>query len=96
MIEVRETEVFTAWFEGLRDDGAIERILGRVNRLRIGNFGDVRPVGKGVSELRIDYGPGYRLYFVRRGTAVVILLCGSDKRAQTADIKRAIEMAKEV
>jgi putative addiction module killer protein len=96
VIEVRETEVFTTWLDGLRDDRAIERILGRINRLRIGNFGDVRPVGEGVSELRIDYGPGYRLYFVRRGTAVVILLCGGDKRTQTADIKRAIEMAKEV
>jgi len=96
MIEVRETEVFTAWLDRLRDDRAVERILARIIRLRRGNVGDVKPVGGGVSELRIDYGPGYRLYLTQRGKTVIILLCGGDKRTQTQDIKRAIEMVKEV
>jgi putative addiction module killer protein len=96
VIEVQETEVFTDWLEGLRDGRALERILARINRLRCGNFGDVKPVGSGVSELRIDYGPGYRLYVTQRGKTVVILLCGGDKRTQAKDIKRSIEMAKEV
>jgi putative addiction module killer protein len=96
MIDVQETEVFTDWLEGLRDERALERILARINRLRRGNFGEVKPVGSGVSELRIDYGPGYRLYVTQRGKTVVILLCGGDKRTQAKDIKRAIEMVKEV
>jgi putative addiction module killer protein len=70
--------------------------LARIDRLSLGNPGDVKPVGEGVSEMRIDYGPGYRLYFVRRGNSVVILLCGGDKQTQARDIKRAIEMAQKV
>jgi putative addiction module killer protein len=96
MIEVRQTGVFTDWFDGLRDRRARDRILARIDRLSLGNPGDVKPVGEGVSELRIDYGPGYRLYFVQRGKTVVVLLCGGDKRTQARDIKRAIEMAREV
>jgi putative addiction module killer protein len=74
MIEVRQTEVFTAWFAGLRDQQARARIRVRIDRLSLGNPGDVKPVGSGVSEMRINYGPGYRLYFVSRGTTVVILV----------------------
>lgn len=96
MIEVRQTAVFTDWLKKLRDRKARDRILTRIRRLSIGNPGDVGPVGEGVSEMRIDYGPGYRLYFVRRGRTVVILLCGGDKSTQSSDIKRAIQMAREV
>jgi putative addiction module killer protein len=96
MIDVRQTEVFTAWFMGLRDRQARARILARIRRLSAGNPGDVKPVGGGVSEMRIDYGPGYRLYFVSRGKTVVILLCGGDKRSQNRDIAQAIELAQEV
>ena len=69
------------------------RIAARIDRLALGNPGDVKPVGSGISEMRIDYGPGYRVYFVQRGSAVVVILCGGDKRTQTADIKRAIKIA---
>jgi len=96
MIEVRESDVFKAWFAGLRDQEARARIRLRIRRLSAGNPGDVKPVGKGVSEMRINYGPGYRLYFVGRGNTVVILLCGGDKRSQVRDIARAIEMAQEI
>jgi putative addiction module killer protein len=80
MIEVRQTDVFADWFAGLRDREARARINVRIRRLSLGNPGDVKPVGGGVSEMRIDYGPGYRLYFVRRGDALVVLLSGGDKR----------------
>lgn len=96
MIEVRQTAVFIAWLDGLRDRKARARILTRISRLSAGNPGDVKPVGSGVSELRIDYGAGYRRYFVARGETVVILLCGGDKRTQARDIAQAIEMAQEV
>lgn len=96
MIEVRQTEVFAEWFAGLRDRAARARIAVRIRRLSLGNPGDVKPVGGGVSEMRIDYGPGYRMYFVRRGDTVVILLCGGDKRHQDRDIARALELAREV
>ena len=96
MIEVRQTEVFTAWLVGLRDREARVRILARIRRLSVGNPGDVKPVGSGVSEMRIDYGPGYRVYFVRRGDTVIVLLCGGDKRQQDRDIARAVELAQEV
>jgi putative addiction module killer protein len=92
MIEVRQTIVFSAWMDGLRDMQATARIAIRIRRLSLGNFGDVKSVGGGVSELRIDYGPGYRLYFTRRGATLVILLCGGDKRTQDRDILRAREM----
>ncbi len=96
MIEVRQTETFRAWLDGLRDDNARVRIGIRIQRLERGNPGDVKSVGNGVSEMRIDYGPGYRMYFVQRGKTVVILLCGGDKRSQARDIARAIEMAQKV
>ena len=96
MIEVRQTEIFQRWFNSLRDRQAQKRILTRIRRLSQGNPGDVRPVGGGVSELRIDYGPGYRLYFVQRGSTVVILLSGGDKRAQDRDIKAAMGLADEI
>jgi putative addiction module killer protein len=83
------------WFAGLRDHQARARINARIRRLSLGNAGDVKPVGSGVSELRIDYGPGYRVYYLQRGTVLVVLLCGGDKRTQNADIKRAITIAKD-
>ena len=95
-IEVLETEQFTAWLAGLRDGRARARIQVRLDRARLGNLGDVKPVGEGVSEMRIAYGPGYRVYFVQRGATVVILLCGGDKATQSADIARAIAMARRI
>jgi putative addiction module killer protein len=94
--EVQQTDVFAAWLKGLRDRRARDRILARIDRLSLGNPGDVKPVGQGVSEMRIDYGPGYRLYFKQRGKTLVILLCGGDKSTQASDIERAIEMARKV
>ncbi len=96
MIEIRQTDVFAAWFAGLKDRAARARITARIRRLSLGNPGDVKPVGQGVLEMRIDYGPGYRVYFVQRGETLVILLCGGDKRDQSRDIARALELAKEV
>jgi putative addiction module killer protein len=96
MIEVQRTNVFVKWLNGLRDDMAVARIANRIDRLAAGNLGDVKSVGEGVSELRINYGPGYRLYFTKRGKAIVLLLCGGDKGTQARDIKRAIEIAREV
>lgn len=94
MIEIRQAEKYAQWFSGLRDRQAKARIAIRIRRLSLGNPGDVRPVGQGVSELRIDYGPGYRVYFTRRGELVVILLIGGDKRTQGQDIRTAIELAR--
>ena len=94
MIEIRKTEVFARWLDGLRDIRARARVQVRVERLASGHPGDVKVVGDGVSELRIDYGPGYRVYFARRGTAVVIILAGGDKRTQAADIRTAIRLAR--
>lgn len=96
MIEVRQTTLFSDWLGELRDRNARLRIVARIRRLELGNPGDVKPVGEGVSELRIDYGPGYRLYLVQAGSAVVILLCGGDKRTQDQDIAKAKRMAKEI
>jgi putative addiction module killer protein len=96
MIEVRQTDVFAEWFEELRDREARARITARIRRLSLGNPGDVKPVGAGVSEMRIDYGPGYRVYFVGRGETLIILLCGGDKRRQDRDIARALELAQEL
>ena len=93
MIEIRKTETFERWFTGLRDRNAVARIKSRIDRLQLGLLGDARSVGEGVSEMRIDYGPGYRVYFVRRGTKVTILLAGGDKRTQSRDIEKAIELA---
>ena len=94
MIGLRKTEVFGRWMDGLRDIRARARVQVRIERLASGHAGDAKPVGEGVSELRIDYGPGYRVYFTRRASTVVILLAGGDKRTQAADIKTAIRLAK--
>jgi len=94
VIEIRQTETYAGWFDSLRDRKARARIDVRIRRLSLGNPGDVKPIGSGVSELRIDYGPGYRVYYTQRGAVVVVLLCGGDKRSQDADIERASEMAK--
>lgn len=94
MLEIRETQVYARWFSSLRDRQAKARINTRIRRLSLGNPGDVKPVGAGVSELRLDYGPGYRIYFIQRGPAVIILLAGGDKRTQARDIQQAIELAK--
>jgi putative addiction module killer protein len=91
--EVRQTEIFAAWFQRLRDKQAKARIQVRIDRLMLGNAGDVRPVGDGVSELRIDYGPGYRVYYVRRGNMLIVLLAGGDKRTQSGDIETAHQLA---
>ena len=94
MVEVRQTEVFNDWFRGLKDRKAKARIQARIDRLELGGFGDIAPVGEGVSELRIHYGPGYRLYFVQCGQVVVVLLAGGDKSTQDSDINKAKELAK--
>ena len=94
MIEVRQTETFAAWFRRLRDRQAKARILVRIDRLALGNPGDVKPIGEGVSELRIDHGPGYRVYFVRRGEVLIVLLAGGDKRTQAKDIQTALALAR--
>lgn len=96
MIEVRQTAVFARWFAGLRDMRARARIQVRIDRLVLGHFGDAKSVGRGVAELRIDYGPGYRVYFARRGEVVVILLCGGDKSGQARDIKAAQALAQQM
>lgn len=93
MIEVRQTTVFANWVTSLKDAKTTAKIAQRIVRLQSGLLGDVKPVGEGVSELRIDYGPGFRLYFVRKGKMLVVLLCGGDKSTQKADIKRAKELA---
>lgn len=96
MIEIRKTTIYEHWFSGLRDARAKARIEARIFRMQQGNPGDVKPVGDGVTEARIDYGPGYRVYFVQRGKVVVILLCGGDKKTQDADIRQAKAMANEL
>ena len=93
MFEIRQTELFAEWLSNLSDSRAVHRIAQRIVRLQAGLFGDVQPVGQGISELRIDYGPGYRIYFVQRGRALIILLCGGDKKTQTRDIKKAKALA---
>ncbi len=94
MLQIRETETFARWLDGLRDVRARARVQVRIERLAAGNAGDAEPVGEGVSELRIDYGPGYRVYFKKREREVVILLAGGDKRTQSADIKTALRLAR--
>ena len=95
MYEIQQTEVFTTWLGGLRDDNAKARIRARVERAGKGNFGDWSPEGGEVRAMRIDYGPGYRLYFTVRGNRIILLLCGGDKRTQEADIAAAHKIAKE-
>ncbi|NWJ25257.1 type II toxin-antitoxin system RelE/ParE family toxin [Rhizobium sp. RM] len=96
MIEVRQTVVFSDWLSTLRDRNAAARIAIRIRRLELGNPGDIKAVGEGVSEMRIDYGPGYRLYLTYTGRTLVILLCGGDKSSQSRDIAQAKKMAKEI
>jgi putative addiction module killer protein len=94
VFQIRETDEFAAWLDHLRDLRARARIQVRIERLAAGNPGDVKPVGEGVSELRIDYGPGYRVYFKRVGREVILLLAGGDKGSQVADIKTALRLAR--
>lgn len=96
MFEVRQTAVYSEWFAGLRDRRAKVRIDIRIRRLSLGNPGDVKPVGEGISELRMDYGPGYRIYFVQQGDEFVVLLAGGDKSSQLNDIRRAKALAREL
>lgn len=96
MLEIIQSATFSRWLDKLKDRSAIMRINARIRRVaETGNFGDAKPVREGVSEIRIDYGPGYRLYYMQRGPIIVVLLAGGDKSTQDADIKRAIEIAKE-
>lgn len=94
MIEIRKTDLFARWLDDLRDLRARARVQTRIERLAAGNPGDVEPVGEGVSELRINYGPGYRVYFKKRGRDLIILLAGGDKSTQAKDIKAALRFAK--
>ena len=94
MFEIRKTAIYAQWLDGLRDIHARARVLARVERLAAGNAGDAKPVGRGVSELRIDYGPGYRVYYTMRGRAVIVLPAGGAKRTQAADIKIALRLAR--
>jgi len=95
VIEVVETRTFQEWISRLRDHQARARIAARVLRMTFGNYGDVKPIGQGVSEMRIDYGPGYRVYFTQRGERLILLLCGGDKSSQDRDILKAKALAKE-
>jgi putative addiction module killer protein len=95
MVEVLKSATFDVWLSGLRDRQAGARIKARITRLSLGNPGDVKSVARGISEMRIDYGPGYRVYFMQQQRFIVVLLCGGDKRTQDADIKRAIKIAKD-
>ncbi|HZP20895.1 MAG TPA: type II toxin-antitoxin system RelE/ParE family toxin [Bauldia sp.] len=96
MIEVRQTLVFSRWLTDLRDENAKARIAIRIRRLSLGNAGDAKSVGGGIRELRIDYGPGYRVYFAERGRVLIVLLCGGDKRTQARDIERARILLSEI
>ena len=95
MIELKQTDTFRKWRTKLKDERARALIASRLDRLAFGNAGDVKPVGQGVSELRIDHGPGYRVYFQRRGKTIIVLLCGGDKRTQDRDIQTAKRLAAE-
>jgi putative addiction module killer protein len=93
---IHTTENFDGWFAGLRDKQVARRIQARIDRAEDGNFGDCEPVGEGISEMRIHYGPGYRVYFTQRGMEIVILLAGGDKSTQSKDIKTALELARQL
>jgi len=95
-IEIRQTEYFIKWFEKLKDRKARAKIAIRIRRISLGNRGDVKSIGGGISELRIDYGPGYRVYFTQRGSQLIILLAGGDKTTQASDIKKAKQLALEI
>ena len=94
MVEIRKTATFSKWIDSLRDIRARARIQARIERLAVGHAGDAKPVGEGVSELRIDYGPGYRVYFKKQGRSVVVLLAGGDKKTQSQNIKTALRLAR--
>ena len=96
MKEIIRSETFSDWLTALKDARARARILMRIDRMKEGNFGDSEPIGDGLSEARIHYGPGYRVYFVKHGEAWVLLLCGGDKKSQRADIKAALAMVDEL
>ena len=96
MYEIRRTETFSKWLDRLRDARARVRVLSRLTRAEEGNLGDTKPVGESVSEMRIDYGPGYRVYFTKRRKAIIVLLIGGDKSSQEQDIKRAIQLARDL
>ena len=96
MIEVRQTTLFRSWLDGLKDRRAQAKIAQRIVRLQSGLMGDVKSVGDGVSELRVDYGPGYRIYFAHRGAVIVVLVCGGDKSTQRRDIAQAKTMIKDL
>jgi putative addiction module killer protein len=96
MFEVRQTHVYSEWFAGLRDRAAKTRIDIRIRRLSLGNPGDVQPVGEGVSELRVHYGPGYRVYFIQKGAVCIVLLAGGNKSTQEKDIHNAKALAREL
>lgn len=95
-MEIRETETYSRWFDRLRDRQAKMRILARIRLLSLGNPGQVEPVGEGISEMKIDYGPGYRIYYQQRGETMAILLAAGDKRTQKRDIEKAKELAREL
>jgi len=95
VVQIRQTAIFASWFRSLRDQTVRARIMVRIDRLALGNPGDVAPVGEGVSELRVHVGPGYRIYFTRRGEEIVMLLCGGDKSSQAKDIEAARRLAQE-
>ena len=94
MLEIRKTDTFAKWIDGLRDVRARARVLVRIERLSLGNPGNVKPVGEGVSELRIDYGPGYRVYYKKVGRTIIILLAGGDKSTQAKDVRTALRLAR--
>jgi putative addiction module killer protein len=96
MLEVRQTSTYSDWFQGLKDRMARTRIDIRIRRLSLGNAGDVKPVGEGVSELRVDVGPGYRVYFIQKGSVYIVLLAGGDKSSQEKDIRAAKALAREL
>lgn len=95
MIEIHKSATFDKWLLGLRDRAARARVEARIARMALGNPGDVKPLRNGIHEMRIDYGPGYRVYFMQRGQTIIVLLAGGDKRTQDADINRAIEIAQD-
>ena len=96
IIEILKTELFAKWLDNLRDIKAKARVLVRIERLAMGNAGDVKPVGEGISEMRIEYGPGYRVYFTKRGSELILLLAGGDKSSQSGDIKVAMRLARDL
>ncbi len=96
MYEIRRTDAFTKWLDRLRDARARVRVLSRLTRVEGGNLGDTKPVGEGVSEFRIDYGPGYRVYYTQRNQKIIVLLVGGDKSTQEQDIRRAVQLSREL